>query len=205
MKYHLVDDNDNAVGFVVVNAPQFQEMQSIASTRLGAGYLDAAGPVAESVLFLVIVGGCAGMVLVAGAPGWSAAGVGIVSGLAVASIRAWRSAGVIENTTPASEVTTVQVEQVTADGRHWVLDEFDPSLTITNLRAVARGVIGSGYQWTRTITTKEAGLSQGKHNKLQDALVKLRYLEPLPNNANGYQVTRFGRRFFEAVTALPLE
>jgi len=201
-KYQLIDDSDNSVGFVVVNAPEFQQMQSVVSS--GSGYLSASGPVAESVLFLVVVGGCTGASLVVGAPGWLSALLGVGGGLAVASIRAWRS-GVSVIDQAQNDVTTVQVEQVTSDGRHWVLGDFDEALTLSDLQAVAREVIASGFSWSRSVTTKSAGISQGKHNKLQDDLSRLWYVQPLPNGANGYLITRQGRRFFEAVASLPSE
>jgi len=103
---------------------------------------------------------------------------------------------------PQGKQTRIAVEQVSGDGRHWVLKEFDPSITLEDLQAVARAVQNWG-QWSRGVTTRQAHLSQGKHNKLQDDLVKLWYIEPLPNGANGYNITRQGKRFFEAVTSLP--
>lgn len=100
--------------------------------------------------------------------------------------------------------TTVRVEQVSEDKSKWVLRDFNEAITIQDLQDVARACLNWG-EWSRKVTTKQAHLSQGKHNKLQDDLVKLWYIEPLPNNANGYTITRQGRRFFEAVTSIPQE
>lgn len=98
--------------------------------------------------------------------------------------------------------TTVRVEQVSEDKTKWVMRDFNEAITLDDLQKVARACLNWG-EWSRKVTTKQAHLSQGKHNKLQDDLVKLWYIEPLPNNANGYQITRQGRRFFEAVTSIP--
>jgi hypothetical protein len=202
-KYNLVDEkSDTVIGFAVINAEVMTEFQSVAPAGGHVGALGAAGPVAEGVLFLTVLGGSVGVILFADGPGWLAASVGLAGAMVVAGVRSWR-AGTLPAHESADGAVTVQVEQVSGDGRHWVMGEFDESLTLSDLKNVAVEIIAAGNTWSRSVTTRKAGLSQGKHNKLQDDLARLWYIQRLPNNANGYEVTRQGRRFFEAVAALP--
>ena len=105
---------------------------------------------------------------------------------------------------PAKQAETkpIQLELLSEDKKHWILDELSPGLTLDDLLTITSAIVESEYQWTREITT-DAGLSQPKHRKLQDDLLRLKFLEPLPNNANGYLLTRWGRHLFDQLQALP--
>ena len=94
---------------------------------------------------------------------------------------------------PGPSETVIKVEQISSDGKHWLLEELDESISMGELQSVAAAVVDKN-KWARAVTTK-AGLSQGKHQKLQQDFLRLSYLEPLPNNVNGYRVTGTGRRF----------
>jgi len=199
-KYELIDDNNNPVGFVVIRSETITTMQSVAGGG-NAGVLSAVGPMAEAALFVVILGGSVAAIRVAGGDGLLAGAVGVAGSLVVVGLRAWRGGQPIlggKNDSP----TKIQVEQISGDGRHWVLRDFNEAITLEDLQAVASAV-GNWGEWSRKVTTRQAHLSQGKHNKLQDDLIKLWYIEPLPNGSNGYKITRQGRRFFEAVTSIP--
>jgi len=97
---------------------------------------------------------------------------------------------------------TIQVEHVSDDKAHWILAELNPAITQANLTAVARVVVDSDFSWSMAANCK-AGLTQPKHHKLKDDFVKLGYLVPLPNGANGFTVSGQGRRFFRQVALSP--
>jgi hypothetical protein len=89
---------------------------------------------------------------------------------------------------------TIQIEHV-EDGKHWIINELKCDIELKQLQRVSREVIGQEWRWSRSIATS-SGLSQTKANQLKDELLRLEYLQPLPNNANGYKVTGRGRRTF---------
>lgn len=100
---------------------------------------------------------------------------------------------------PGAKESVIKIEQISDNRQHWLIEQLDESITMSDLEPVARAVTEQN-KWTRAITTR-AGLSQGKHQKLQSDFVRLHYLEPFPNGANGYRVTGMGRRFLLQVSS----
>lgn len=97
----------------------------------------------------------------------------------------------------------VQVEQITEDNQHWLIAEFDQTISLSDLQAVALAITRDGANFSRNELTRKAGISQDKWHKIKNDFLRLDYARPLPNNQNGYTLTPQDRRFLRGVKALP--
>lgn len=74
-----------------------------------------------------------------------------------------------------------------------LLDEYEIPATELDLRQLARVYIDFGFSWSRANSTTNTQVSQTTHLKVQDAFLRLRFLERL--NSNQYALTEAGKRF----------
>ena len=77
---------------------------------------------------------------------------------------------------PERELITIRVEQITDDGRHWLLDELDERISLDELTRVASLIIEDGLVWSRPNLTKYAGVSQSKFHLITDEFRRLNFL-----------------------------
>ncbi len=74
----------------------------------------------------------------------------------------------------AKEIKTLRIEEVSEDGRHWLLTDLDARISLDELKVVAKYVL-DGEQFSRPNSTRR-GLSQHKHNLIADELKRLNML-----------------------------
>ena len=100
---------------------------------------------------------------------------------------------------PPPRATTVRIEHLSDDKRHWLLNELNPALTLELLRSVAEQIT-AGANFSRY--GLRSVLSQNKWHILKDDFLKLDYCKPLPNGRNGYELTFRGRQFLRKINTL---
>lgn len=85
------------------------------------------------------------------------------------------------NTSVVSPVakTRIQVEMVSADRRHWILDELPDGFEMVDLELAADCVIGRGENWSRPVFTRR-GMSQSRYHKLTDVFLARGWCVPDP-------------------------
>lgn len=131
-------------------------------------------------------------------PMYLPASAAVLTGLGLPILRLWLNRPAGPPPAPAPNKVVVQVEHVTEDGRHWLLDQLNPKIEWYDLQRVA-GTVLDGVSWSRRALGSKAGLSQGDYEKLTQDMLRLNYLESLPNGQNGFRLTGRGRRFLQAV------
>lgn len=178
MRYQLIDDDGENSGFVVVNLPppKFEHTQP--------GPFMADGPISNAVLFLAVLFGFTGVILFVGGPGWVAAAVGVSLTAGLAGIRAWRPPESSQNVTGQgnSDELTIQIETLD-NGVPVMFDEIeDETISIDDLRKVARAVVVDGSNFSRPALCSDAGISQTTYHKINREFQRLNFAHPGPGN-----------------------
>jgi hypothetical protein len=190
--YTLVDENDETVGFVVIEQPNTFE-QALPAPAYGDG------PLADVALFVVVLGGFTTAAWFISGPDWLAPTVGIVLTAGLAGIKAWRS-GAIGLETPLPKPEKVVIEIETWDGKQrLLLDEIeDQTIDLEDWQKVGQAVT-SGANFSRPALAKV--ISQTTYHKVKDELVRLNMAH---KNGNSYVLSPRGAAFLRKVANLSL-
>ena len=200
-KYIIVGDNDQAIGHIILKEPtQPPTFQHTTKSVLPDG-----GPMADSILLITALGGFTSVAWLAFGPGWVAPMVGLTITAVLATIKAWRGSILPEpgeDKKPETEPQRpIRLEAISQDNSHWLIGELDQAITMADLLSVATALTGPKARWSRPYLVKQSSLSQGKYRLLTDGLVQFGYLQPLPNDANGVELTPRGRALFRQLSA----
>ncbi|WP_373084388.1 hypothetical protein [Zhongshania sp.] len=96
---------------------------------------------------------------------------------------------------PPTEI--VRVEQKSQGGRHWLLHDFNPAITKDVLYTVAYACRFLEDNYSGNTLMKKHGLTSTQWVYLNDGFKRMAFAEPLPNGANGFQLTVWGERFLD--------
>lgn len=165
-KYSIIDADDNTIGFVVIEKPIFEHTQP-------NNYIPVSGPLADGALFLMVLGGIAGVAIVGGAPGWGAATVGIVITSTLAGIKAWRGTLAL----PQDDSPALLKGEFTASDGTIYLDEIkDKDIILSSLNRVCMAVAKNDYIWMgRPTMTIKARISQTQYTLIKNEFERLDY------------------------------
>lgn len=196
-KYNLVDEKNNTViGFAVIHSEVMTEFQSVATGGSKAGALGAAGPVAEGVLFVMVLGGSAAMVLTASGPGWLAASVGIGGALIVSGFRAWRSG--LPQEKPGEAQVIVRGEFKASEGTVYFDEITEKRIRFSTLQKVCRAVVNNNFEWMgRPTMMVKAGISRGQYDLIRSEFSRLNYFGD--GEGNTVEMAGRGRLFVRKV------
>lgn len=80
---------------------------------------------------------------------------------------------------PKSEATTLRVEHVTEDKRHWLLYDFPEGISLDHLQHIARKVlpepIGEGAKFSRRVVCEKGFMSQGQFETIKEFWIRINY------------------------------
>lgn len=135
-------------------------------------------------------------------PLWAvASGLGAGLGLAVLRTVLYAPAQPVR---PKAEATVIQVERVSEDSKHWLLDRFDDRIDLEDLSKVSRAVFVDPYNSRQKLISREAicrtGLSQPKARLILDEFKRLDFAHT--NRQNRTILTRTAQAFLEKVSSL---
>lgn len=190
-KYTIIDKSEDVVGFLVINeaVPTFQHTTAVS-------LLDS-GPIANGVLFITVLGGTATAIIAGGLPGWIGSTVGVAVASSLTGILVWRSAG-SGQAEPSPGI--IKVEHYDQAGRLRGFDDIkDESITDDDLRVVAARMKENDFKWSKAATGGRGGIGGPKHDRITQEFLRLDYLRPLPNGANGFKLTLKGRGVLRSV------
>lgn len=80
----------------------------------------------------------------------------------------------------AKEVKTLRIEQISEDGRHWMLHDLDQRIEFKDL-VICGKAVAAGENFSRPATEKR-GLSQGKFHIIKDEFLRLNLCYRQANN-----------------------
>ncbi len=165
-KYTIIDTDDNVIGFVVIEKPTFEHTQP-------NNYIPVSGPLADGALFLMVLGGIAGLALVGSAPGWLAAMAGIVITSTLAGIKVWRGTLALpQDDTPA----LLKGEFTASDGTMYLDEIKDSNIILSSLNRVCIAVAKNNYIWMgRPTMTIKARISQTQYTLIKNEFERLDY------------------------------
>lgn len=83
------------------------------------------------------------------------------------------------------------------DNRQVLINELELSLTVTEVRQLARTYVGLGLSWSKATTTQNcSAIGGGKHDNIKDDFLRLGFLEDVGEGKKVlYQLTEPGVRF----------
>jgi len=188
-KYTIVDDDGQPAGFIVINQPHFEHASPIA-------FIPTEGPLSDAVLFTTVLAGFTLVPWAFDAPGWLSATTGILITGTLAGIKSWRRS--LFDPEAQSEELTIKVESWQDDGQV-LLDEIqDKTISLEDLRKVAKGVIGQGRNFSRPALSNF--VSQTTYHKIKSEFVRLNFAHRKGNN---YILSPRAMAFLRKVFTLP--
>ncbi len=188
-KYSIIDADDNAVGFIVINHPRFEHTSPTTT-------LIADGPISDAILFTTVLVGFTAVPWMFDAPGWLAATTGIIVTSALAGIKAWR--GSLVETEPQSEELTIKVESWQDDGQVLLNEIWDKTVSMGDWRNVAKAVVIHNKNFSRPALSDF--ISQTTYHKIKAEFVRLNFAHRKGNN---YILSPRAMSFLRKVHALP--
>ena len=198
-KKYLIYDADEIVGHLLIKEPATMP----AFQHVDNALIKVDGPIGDVVLLLGALAGFTGVAWLGFGPGWIAPTIGLSITAGLAGIKAWRGSLLPEPAEPTEPEPQkpIRLEHISQDKTHWLIGELDEAITMPILESVAKAMMSPRANWSRPYLTKNSKVSQSKYKVLTDDLLNFGYLQPLPNGANGYNVTIQGTALFRRIAA----
>ncbi len=192
-KYSIIDENNENMGFVVVETPTaFQHSQPTA-------IIPSEGPISDAILFITVLGGITFTLWVGGADGLYAAvcGVTITSLLAGIKARYGQIIPEFENTAQA----VVRGEFKANDGTLHFDEINNPKILMKSLIKVCRVVMKNNFVWRgRGAMKLHAGVGRSQYELIRSEFYKLNYFKD--GEAGKVEMSGRGRLFVRKVAEL---
>lgn len=193
-KYTIIDDNGESMGFVVVEtSPTFESVSSAAA-------LPASGPIADSVLFVTVLGGITFTLWGAGMPGlWAAlTSVGITSTLAAIKARYGQFIPDISE----NEGVLVKGEFTSTEGTIYLDEIQDDKIIMSALVKICKAVQSNDFVWMgRGLIKLKTNVGRTQYERIRTEFYRLNYFKD--GEGGKILMTSRGRLFVRKVAALP--
>lgn len=192
-KYSIIDDSDNIIGFVVVEAPRFEHTTPISPIQID-------GPIADVVLLFGSLIGFTGIPYIFGAD-WLSPVIGVSITAVLAAIKA--RYGTVMPVTDQADPPGVHItgEFNSTDGTKYFDEIKSPSMDMDALRSMCDLIAKNDFVWVGRPTAKKKGVSRTQHEIIRDEFYRLDYLGHGP--AGVEPLLARGRLFVRKVNNLP--